>query len=400
MLSACGLHEKFSQAERYEIMKKLLSVFLSLLMIFSLSSFSVCAEPAEMELSAKSAILIEPETGKILFEKASHDRLPPASVTKIMTMLLVLEALDNGQFTLDDMVSTSSLAASMGGSQVFLEENEQMSVNDMLKAVAVASGNDAAVALAEFTAGSHEGFVSKMNERAKELGMNDTTFVNCNGLDDENHLTSAFDISQMSKELIKHPKIFDYTTVWMDSLRNGEFGLVNTNKLIRFYDGATGLKTGSTSVAGFCISASAKRDNMNLIAVIMGAPTSKERFADATKLLNYGFSNYAISNSLVSEEELPDISVKKGKENSAKIGLSDDFKMLLEKSKIGKIEKNITLPEFINAPVNENQKLGEVEFFIDGESIGKSDIVSKATVKSLGFLGMLRRLSSHFFFGI
>ena len=364
MLSACGLHEKFSQAERYEIMKKLLSVFLSLLMIFSLSSFSVCAEPAEMELSAKSAILIEPETGKILFEKASHDRLPPASVTKIMTMLLVLEALDNGQFTLDDMVSTSSLAASMGGSQVFLEENEQMSVNDMLKAVAVASGNDAAVALAEFTAGSHEGFVSKMNERAKELGMNDTTFVNCNGLDDENHLTSAFDISQMSKELIKHPKIFDYTTVWMDSLRNGEFGLVNTNKLIRFYDGATGLKTG------------------------------------ATKLLNYGFSNYAISNSLVSEEELPDISVKKGKENTAKIGLSDDFKMLLEKSKIGKIEKNITLPEFINAPVNENQKLGEVEFFIDGESIGKSDIVSKATVKSLGFLGMLRRLSSHFFFGI
>ena len=400
MLSACGLHEKFSQAERYEIMKKLLSVFLSLLMIFSLSSFSVCAEPAEMELSAKSAILIEPETGKILFEKASHDRLPPASVTKIMTMLLVLEALDNGQFTLDDMVSTSSLAASMGGSQVFLEENEQMSVNDMLKAVAVASGNDAAVALAEFTAGSHEGFVSKMNERAKELGMNDTTFVNCNGLDDENHLTSAFDISQMSKEIIKHPKIFDYTTVWMDSLRNGEFGLVNTNKLIRFYDGATGLKTGSTSVAGFCISASAKRDNMNLIAVIMGAPTSKERFADATKLLNYGFSNYAISNSLVSEEELPDISVKKGKENSAKIGLSDDFKMLLEKSKIGKIEKNINLPEFINAPVNENQKLGEVEFFIDGESIGKSDIVSKATVKSLGFLGMLRRLSSHFFFGI
>jgi len=373
-------------------MKKLLPVFLSVLFIFSANPL-VSAEDVNMELSAKSAVLIEPTTGKILFEKASHDRLPPASVTKVMTMLLVMEALDNGQCKLEDLVRTSSLAASMGGSQVFLEENEEMSVHDMLKAVAVASGNDAAVALAEFIGGSHENFVTKMNERAKQLGMNDTTFINCNGLDDPNHLTSAHDIALMSSELIKHPKIFDYTTIWMDSLRGGEFGLVNTNKLIRFYTGATGLKTGSTSVAGFCISASAKRDNMNLIAVIMGAPSSKERFADATKLLDYGFANYAISNSLVSSDELPDIKVQKGTEDTVKIGLSDDFNILLEKSKIGSVEKNITLPEYINAPIKENEKIGEAEFFIDGNSIGKADIIAKNSVKSLGPWGMFLKLA-------
>ncbi len=378
-------------------MKKLLPLFLCFLIL--VCPLSVFAENAALELSAKSAILIEPKTNSILYEKAPHDKLPPASVTKIMTMLLVMEGLDSGRFKLEDMVRTSPLAASMGGSQVFLEENEEMSVNDMLKAVAVASGNDAAVALAEFTAGSHEGFVQKMNERAKELGMRDTNFVNCNGLHDPNHLTSAYDISQMSRELITHPKIFDYTTVWMDTLRNGEFGLVNTNKLIRFYSGATGLKTGSTSDAGFCISASAKRDNMDLIAVIMGAPSSKERFADATKLLDYGFANYTISNSLVKEDELPDISVTKGTENKVKIGMADGFSVLLEKSKINSVEKKITLPETVNAPIRENDKIGEVEFFIDGKSIGKSDIVAKDEVQSLGFWRMFKKLNSYMFFG-
>lgn len=378
-------------------MKKLLPLFLCFLIL--VCPFSVFAENANLELSAKSAILIEPETNTILFEKASHDRLPPASVTKIMTMLLVMEGLDSGQFTLEDMVRTSPLAASMGGSQVFLEENEEMSVNDMLKAVAVASGNDAAVALSEFVAGSHEGFVQKMNERAKELGMKDTTFINCNGLPDENHLTSAYDISQMSRELIKHPKIFDYTTVWMDTLRNGEFGLVNTNKLIRFYSGATGLKTGSTSDAGFCISASAKRDNMNLIAVIMGAPSSKERFADATKLLDYGFANYAISNSLVKEDELPNVPVTKGTEKKVKIGMAEGFSVLLEKSKLSSVEKKISLPESVNAPIHKNDKIGEVEFFVDGKSIGKSDIVAKEDVDNLGFWRMFKKLNSYMFFG-
>lgn len=381
-------------------MKKLLPVFLSLLI-------AVCALPApafaetapQMELTAKSALLMEASTGKILFEKASHDRLPPASVTKIMTMLLVMEALDNGQCTLEDSVRTSALAASMGGSQVFLEENEEMSVHDMLKAVAVASGNDAAVALSEFIAGSHENFVAKMNERAKQLGMNDTTFVNCNGLDDPNHLTSAHDIALMSQELLRHPRIFDYTGIWMDSLRDGSFGLVNTNKMIRFYSGATGLKTGSTSVAGFCVSATARRDDMDLIAVIMGAPTSKERFADATKLLDYGFANYAISKSLVSEEELPPLPVEKGVQPFVEIGVSQDFNILLEKSKISSIEKNITLPSSVSAPLRQNDKVGEVEFFIDGASIGKADIVAKSDVGGLGAIGMLKKLSSYMFFG-
>ena len=378
-------------------MKKLLPLFLCFLLL--LCPFSAFAENTALELSAKSAILIEPKTNTILFEKASHEKLPPASVTKIMTMLLVMEGLDSGQFTLDDMVRTSALAASMGGSQVFLEENEEMSVNDMLKAVSVASGNDAAVALSEFVAGSHEGFVDKMNQRAKELGMKDTTFINCNGLPEENHLTSAYDISQMSRELISHPKIFDYTTVWMDTLRNGEFGLVNTNKLIRFYQGATGLKTGSTADAGFCISASAKRDNMELIAVILGAPSSKERFADASKLLDYGFANYTISNSLVSDDELSDIPVTKGTKNSVKIGMADGFSVLLEKSKLSSVEKKISLPETVNAPIHNNDKIGEVEFFVDGKSIGKSDIVAKEDIDNLGFFKMFKRLNSYMFFG-
>ncbi len=378
-------------------MKKLLSLFLCLCVFIPMSISASAQTP--LELSAKSAILMEASTGKILYEKASHEALPPASVTKIMTMLLVMEALDAGQYTLDDLVSVSPLAASMGGSQVFLEENEQMSVHDMLKAVAVASGNDAAVALAEFTAGSHEGFVAKMNERAKALGMNDTVFINCNGLDEEGHLTSANDIALMSRELMKHPKIFEYTTIWMDTLRDGSFGLVNTNKLVRFYQGATGLKTGSTSVAGFCISATAKRDGMDLIAVVMGSPTSKERFADATKMLDYGFANYTISNSLLKDEDLPDLPVKKGLLDTVSIGLADGFNMLLEKSKIGSLEKTITLPDHVNAPITKNHKIGQVEFFLEGKSIGKCDIVAKSDIKAQNPWGMIKKLASYYFYG-
>ncbi len=381
-------------------MKKLLPVFFVFLFILSSSCVAFAEEVPVMELTAKSAILMERSTGKILYESNSHEALPPASVTKIMTLLLVMEALDNGQFTLDDPVRVSSLAAGMGGSQVFLEENEEMSVHEMIKAVAVASGNDAAVALAEFTAGSHEGFVSKMNERAKALGMNDTTFINCNGLDTDGHVTSAHDIALMSKELLKHPKILEYTTIWMDSLRDGKFGLVNTNKMVRFYSGATGLKTGSTGNAGFCVSATASRDGMDLIAVIMGAPTSKERFADATKLLDYGYANYAISNSLVTKEELPPMHVLKGKSTHTEIGLSDNFSLLLEKAKVNTVEKKILLPKNVSAPVKQGDKVGEVEFFIDGTSIGKADIIAKTEVKGLGFLGMLKKLSGYLFFGM
>lgn len=376
-------------------MKRLLSLFLCLFFCFPLT---VSAE-APLELSAKSALLMEASTGTILYEKASHEALPPASVTKIMTMLLVMEALDNSQYTLDDLVPVSALAASMGGSQVYLEENEQLSVHEMLKAVAVASGNDAAVALAEYTAGSHEAFVIKMNERAKQLGMNDTNFINCNGLDEEGHVTSAHDIAIMSKEIMKHPKIFEYTTIWMDSLRNGAFGLVNTNKLVRFYQGATGLKTGSTSVAGFCISATAKRDGMDLIAVVMGAPTSKERFADASKMLDYGFANYGICSSLVREDELSPIQLKKGVKDSVTIGLADGFSLLMKKAEIANIEKKITLPESVNAPISINHKIGEVEFFSNGKSVGKCDIVAKEDIKSENPWGMLKKISSHFFYG-
>lgn len=376
-------------------MKKLLSLFLCVLL---LTSVIVYAE-APLELTAKSALLMEASTGTILYEKASHEALPPASVTKIMTLLLVMEALDNGQFTLDDMVSVSPLAASMGGSQVFLEENEQLSVHEMIKAVAVASGNDAAVALAEFTAGSHEGFVNKMNERAKQLGMNDTHFVNCNGLDTDGHVTSAHDIAVMSREIMKHPKIFEYTTIWMDSLRDGAFGLVNTNKLIRFYQGATGLKTGSTSVAGFCISATAKRDGMDLIAVVMGSPTSKERFADATKMLDYGFANYGICSSLVSEDELAPIALKKGTKDSVSIGLADGFSLLMEKSKIANIEKKITLPNSVSAPVQSGHKIGDVEFFSEGLSVGKCNIVAKEDIKAENPWGMFKKISSFFLYG-
>ncbi len=377
-------------------MKKLLSLFLCICLF--VTALPVSAE-APLELSAKSALLMESSTGKVLFEKASHEALPPASVTKIMTMLLVMEALDCGQYTLDDMVPVSAHAASMGGSQVFLEENEQMSVHDMLKAVAVASGNDAAVALAEFTAGSHQGFVDKMNQRAKELGMNDTNFINCNGLDEAGHVTSANDIALMSREIMRHPKIFEYTTIWMDSLRDGSFGLVNTNKLVRFYQGATGLKTGSTSVAGFCISATAKRDNMDLIAVVMGAPTSKERFADATKMLDYGFANYGICSSLVKDDELAPITVKKGIEDTVEIGLAEGFSLLMEKSKIANMEKTISLPDHIEAPIHKDRKVGYVEFFSEGKSVGKCDIVAKKDIKAENPWGMMKRIARYYFHG-
>ena len=377
-------------------MKRLLSLFLCVSLFFSIT---VYAEEPSLDLSAKSAILMEASTGTILFEKASHEALPPASVTKIMTMLLVMEALDNGQYTLDDKVSVSEFAASMGGSQVFLEPNEQMSVHDLLKAVAVASGNDAAAALAEFTAGSHDAFVTKMNERAKQLGMNDTHFVNCNGLDADGHVTSAHDIALMSRELMKHPKIFEYTTIWMDSLRDGAFGLVNTNKLVRFYQGATGLKTGSTSVAGFCISATAKRDGMDLIAVVMGSPTSKERFADASKMLDYGFANYGICNTLVKEDELSPITLKKGVKETVDIGLADGFSLLMKKAEIANMEKKITLPESINAPITKNHKVGTVEFFSNGNSVGKCDIVAKEDIKAENPIGMFSRIGAFFLYG-
>lgn len=379
-------------------MKKIPALCLSVCLI--LCGNTVLAEEAPpVTVSAPAAILIEASTGQVLFEKNSHEQRHPASVTKIMTMLLTMEAVTNGQIGLDDMVTCSENAASMGGSQVYLEPGEQMSVRDMLKAVAVASGNDAAVALGEHIAGTMEGFVTLMNKRAEELGMKDTHFVNCNGLDDPDHLTSAYDISLMSCELVKYPLILEFTGIWMDSLRDGAFGLVNTNKLIRFYEGANGLKTGSTSVAKYCISASAVRDGMNLIAVILGAETSKDRFADASRLLDYGFANYTIAGSLLTPEELMPLSVKKGKEPFVEIGVSDDFHVLVNKTKLNNIEKHISLPEEVDAPLAVGDKVGEVEFIIDGNRIGGTDIVAKTESKRLNPFDMFKMLSKQLLFG-
>lgn len=287
-------------------MRKLMCIkrIACLIMAISLISVTGYTEPAQQVdtnvstqlINAKSGILMEASTGEVLYEQNANERLQIASVTKVMTMLLIMEAIDSGKISLDDMVTTSEYAASMGGSQVFLEVGEQMSVNDMLKAIAVASGNDAAVAMAEFISGSEGAFVEKMNKRASELGCENTHFINCNGLDETpEHYSSARDVARISQELLKHTKIFDYTTIWMDSLRNGSFGLSNTNKLIRFYNGANGLKTGSTSTAKYCLSATALRDGMQLIAVIICAPSTKDRFSSASALLDYGFANYEVA---------------------------------------------------------------------------------------------------------
>lgn len=377
-------------------MKKILSLCIIMLFVFSPT---VTLADTALELNAPSAILMEASTGQILYEKNSHEKLPPASVTKVMTMLLVAEAIDSDKIKLDDMVTCSEYAASMGGSQVYLEPGEQMSVRDMLKAVAVASGNDAACALAEHIAGSNEGFIALMNERAAQLGMKNTNFINSNGLDDPNHYTSAYDIALMSKELINHPLIFEFTTIWMDSLRGGEFGLVNTNKLIRFYEGATGLKTGSTGLAKYCLSATAKRNNMGLIAVVMAAPTSQKRFADASKLLDYGFANYAIANSLVTPEELTPIKVQKGMTDTVETTIDDKYNLLVSKAKLSKIEKKMTFAENVSAPIKAGEKLGEVEFFIDGEKIGATDIIAKTDVGKINAVQMFVKMTKHFLLG-
>lgn len=376
-------------------MKKILSLLLVML-------FAFCTKAAAQnmpEVSSPSAILIEASSGRVLFEKDADAKRPPASVTKVMTMLLVMEAIDHGQISMEDKVVCSEHAASMGGSQVYLEPGEEMSVHDMLKAVAVASGNDAAVALAEFVAGSEEGFVDLMNKRAKELGMENTNFVNCNGLDAEGHLMSARDISIMSKELLKHEKILEFTSMWMDSLRNGEFGLVNTNKLIRFYDGANGIKTGSTGSAKFCLSASAKRNDMQLIAVVMAADTSKLRFGDASKMLDFGFAKFAIAKSLITAEELGTVSVKKGKNELLEGYVASDFNVLVEKSRVNEIEKRITMPEEISAPIAKDEKIGEAEFILDGEVLGKADILAKTSVERINPLNVFEKFARVYFTG-
>lgn len=334
-------------------------------------------------LPAKSAILLEQQTGKVLFEQNADERLPPASVTKIMTLLLVMEALESGKIHLDDMVTTSEYASSMGGSQIWLKVGEQMSVNDLLKAVAISSANDASVQLGEHVAGSNDAFVAVMNERASELGMENTLFLNCTGLDDAGHETTARDVALMSRELMKHPLVQEYSTVWMDSLRGGETELVNTNKLVRFYNGATGLKTGTTNGAGSCLSATATRGELSLVAVVMGSPTSNERFAAARGLLDFGFANYASVAPPPVQQELAPVPVLRGTAPTVEVVFDDPGTFVVEKGTEDAITQEITLVEDVQAPVEAGQVLGKVEVVLSGEVIGSYDLKAGAAVESM-----------------
>ena len=374
------------------IKNKLLSFILSVCIIASSFVIGTSAVPNEtkMNFDCKSAILIEAKTGKVLFEQNADEALPPASVTKIMTLLIVMEAIEEGKLSLDDTVTASAHACSMGGSQIYLEEGEQMSVEDMLKSVIIASANDAAVALAEHIAGTEEAFVEIMNKRAKELGMINTNFENTNGLDDtaENHVTSARDIAIMSSALLSHKKITEYSSIWMDTIRNGEFGLTNTNRLVRFYKGANGLKTGSTSKAMFCISASAERNGMTLICVIMAAPTRDIRNSAATALLDWGFANYSVFSKL--EDSISQIKVSAGVKRSCKIDVSE-FNTVLGKNSKNEIKSEIDLPEKISAPVKKGDKIGKVNYYLGEDLIGSVDIRSAENIERINFRQLLAR---------
>lgn len=357
------------------------------LFVFLLIVCILCgaAHAEERQLSCQSALLMDFDSGSILYELNPHERLALASVTKIMTMLLTMEEIEGGRLKYTDIVTASAYAKSMGGSTIFLDEGEEITVDDLLKGIAVSSGNDACVAIAEHISGTCESFVERMNIRATELGMENTHFVNCNGLDAEGHYSTAYDIALMSRELMKHEDIFKYTTIWMDSLRNGEFTLSNTNKLVRFYDGCTGLKTGSTSKAGFCISATAKREGLHLIAVIMNAPTSKERQADASSLLNYGFAKYKSTLAIKAGERVEDIQVDRG--TMANVGLvcSGDVKVLCEKTASAENKIEYKLPKRAVAPIKKGQKAGEALCYLDGKLVGKTDILYAQDVSKITF---------------
>ena len=369
----------------------------------ALLAVSLCILPAQAvvtgspDVDAKAALLMEKETGEILYEYNSHDKLEPASVTKIMTLLLILEAIDSGLLSKEETVQVSTRAASMGGSQVYLKEGETMSVHDLLKAVVVASGNDVSVALAEHLAGSESAFVERMNQRAHELGMEDTTFLNCTGLPTPGHLTSAHDIAIMSRELIlNHPSIREYTTIWMDSLRDGAFQLANTNKLIRFYEGATGLKTGSTDAAGFCISATAERDGMELIAVILKSTTGDTRTATARSMLDFGFANYTVLD-VKPAQALPPVKVLLGEQEYVQPILSQGSRVLVEKAQVNSAETSLSLCSDVEAPVAAGQKLGEMTVTIDGQVRQVIDIVSAQQVERLTTFGIFKDLLREFF---
>lgn len=377
--------------------RRFLSVILCGIMVFwSLVPTGSAAEYPDLGLDCVSAILVEAETGRVLYEKNADEALPPASVTKVMTLLLVMEAIERGVFTYDTVLTASAHAASMGGSQIFLKEGERMSVDDLLKSVVIASANDAAVVLAEAVSGSEGAFVELMNKRAAELGMKSAHFENTNGLDDtvSNHVLSARDIAIMSRELIKHERILKYSSTWMDTVRDGAFGLSNTNRLVRFYAGATGLKTGSTAKAKFCISATAERDGMHLIAVIMASPTRDARNAAAAALLDWGFANFSLYR--YRGATLAPLTVTGGVSEACAVA-HGDFSTIVAKGKDKAVEVRVELPESVPAPIKHGDKVGDVVFTLDGNELARVDISATESVERISFVSLFLRMLSGFF---
>lgn len=369
-----------------------LSLAMTLLLFSPLPAAAAQEDNMPLPLSSASALLMEKETGTVLLQQNAHQKLEPASVTKIMTLLLVMEAVDSGRLSLDEPVPVSAHAAGMGGSQVYLKEGERLSVSDLIKCVAVVSGNDCAVALAERLSGSESAFVDQMNQKAQALGMEDTHFVNCTGLPAPGHLTSAYDIALMSRQLLlHHPDIRQYTTIWTDSIRNGAFGLTNTNRLIRFYDGATGLKTGFTASAQYCMSAAAQRNGMELIAVVMKAPTTAQRFQDASCLLDYGFANYAL---LTPQPESPlaPIDVLLGQSKTVQPQLQRECRLLVEKAQADQITTRVDLARDVQAPVDPGQTLGEFQVYVGEQLRDTVPIVAAQGVERLSVPGLFSQL--------
>lgn len=388
-------------------MKKFIVLFLVLLLAFAHitcvfaenSTKYTAVSKAAIEIpDAKSAVLMEAQTGEVIFSKESDIELNPASVTKVMTLLLAAEALDEGKIKLTDKATVSAHAASMGGSQVFLKEGEVMDVEELIKCVVIASANDAAVVLAELVCGNESTFVSRMNERARELGMKHTNFENVTGLDDTttNHYTSALDIAIMSRELIGHEIILKYSSIWQDTIRNGEFTLTNTNRLVRFYDGCNGLKTGSTSKAGYCVSATAKRDGMQLIAVVMGAETRDKRNEVARNLLDFGFANYTLMKN--PEAVIENIPIRCGVKDFA-VAYEGEFSKLVSKTDASKIEKIYVLPDKLNAPIKAGANVGKVEYLLNGEKIGEAEIYLKEDIEKISFWMLFERIFCAVFSG-
>ena len=381
-------------------MKKIISVFLIILFFINQSTFIFALEEgSNINISSKSAILIDASTGSVLYEKNCHEKLPPASVTKVMTMLLICEALESGKIKINDQVTVSEKASSMGGSQIFLEVGETQTVDTLLKGIAVASANDACVAMAEYIGGSVEEFVDMMNKKAKQLNMKDTNFVNTNGLPVENHYTSAYDIALMSRELLKHKTIEKYLTIWMDSVTVGKkqskIGLANTNKLIKYYNGATGVKTGFTGEAKYCVSASAKRNNTHLISVILGGETSKIRFNDASNLLDYGFANYESVNLCSKDQKMYTLELKKADTQKIDLLAKEDMSILIKKGENKDFVKKIKIEKDLKLPIKKGTTLGKAMIYKDDKLLGEVELVNNKEINKVGYLEMLKRVFSN-----